>query len=179
MHDRNLERFVSYDPQENQRIEAAGSARERARLATSFELVRKSLAEVLNTNPNDIALTRTCANCGLSHGKPRLRGSKIDVSVTHAGDWVAVAIGDGYRVGIDAEKGNYRAWTALEAVTKCDGVGLRANYSGIVVSMDPLQLVRYPSRPALVDRVRLYSLHQAPKGIVATLATESILDPGQ
>lgn len=48
---------------------------------------------------------RTCRLCGHpSHGKPRLVGSSdLDLSLAHAGSFVAVAVGRGRTVGVDVE----------------------------------------------------------------------------
>lgn len=161
------------DPTERARVQAATTTAERAHTVASFTLVRRLLADALEREPDTIEVDRTCAACGAGHGRPRVRGAELDVSVSHAGAWVVVALGTGCRVGVDAEQGDDRAWTAVEAVLKCDGPGLRADHTGIVVATDPLRLVRCAGRPALVDRVRLFALEDGPPGVVATLAVDA------
>ena len=164
---------VFTDPTERALVEAATTTDERAHRVASFTVVRRLLADALDREPDMIEVDRTCAACGASHGRPRVRGAEVDVSVSHAGAWVVVALGTGCRVGVDAEQGDDRAWTAVEAVLKCDGPGLRADHTGVVVATDPLRLVRCSGRPALVDRVQLFALEDGPPGVVATLAVDA------
>ena len=158
------------DTVERDRVLEASTPGERAHRATSFALVRHVLSTASGMAPADIGIDRTCAACGVAHGRPRPTNLPHDVSVSHAAGWVVVAVGSSCRVGVDAEEGDTRAWTAVEAVLKCDGPGLRAHHAGVEVDTDPLRLVLYAARPALVERIRLFALRGAPAGITATVA---------
>jgi len=46
---------------------------------------------------------RDCAHCGAPHGKPRLRGSAIDYSVSHTDRWLIMVVTGGGLVGTDIE----------------------------------------------------------------------------
>ena len=55
-----------------------------------------------------MALDRTCRRCGKPHGKPAIKGSRLELSVAHSGDLVAVAIATA-PVGVDVEQFEGRA----------------------------------------------------------------------
>lgn len=95
----------------------------------------------------------TCPDCGLSHGRPVVVGASrpLHVSVSHA-DGQAFAVAAHHPVGIDAEalvdlqsRGRAidelapghgdpgRRWTAVEAVLKAEGSGLRRDPGAVRV----------------------------------------------
>ena len=49
-------------------------------------------------------LDSSCFDCGKPHGKPTVVGSTLEVSISHSGDWVALAVTDGAPVGVDVEE---------------------------------------------------------------------------
>lgn len=80
-----------------------------------------------------LRVARLCPVCGSSaHGRPRLVGSPLEVSLSYAGDLVAVAWADG-PIGVDLERlrsagpsrGDLQEWTRVEALAKAAGTGLR------------------------------------------------------
>lgn len=106
----------------------------------------------------DLGFTTTCERCGADHGRPRLEGLPIAVSISHAGDMVAVAAAsqaDAAAIGIDIERvpsggahqrlselaplfapapaPDTEGWTLLEAALKADGRGLRVDVSQVQV----------------------------------------------
>jgi len=114
--------------------------------------------------PADVSLDRTCAACGKPHGKPRVEGSDLELSVSHSGDRIAVAAVRGVPAGVDVEQagrprrvadlerhvlsdreraavtGGSRerdflvAWTRKEAVTKATGDGLGVSFREVVLT---------------------------------------------
>lgn len=95
----------------------------------------------------------TCPDCGLSHGRPRVVGGsrRLYVSASHAAGQ-AFAVAGRHPIGIDAEamddlrarsgaidelapgRGDPgRRWTAVEAVLKADGRGLRRDPGAVRV----------------------------------------------
>ncbi|WP_310803780.1 4'-phosphopantetheinyl transferase family protein [Curtobacterium poinsettiae] len=94
------------------------SSRERTRLASitapdartesmsGAVLLRMAVAERASVRPADVRVSRTCPDCDRWHGRPELPDfPDLDVSVTHAGGVVGVAVVDaGRRVGIDLER---------------------------------------------------------------------------
>ena len=74
---------------------------DKARFLLGVTLVRRVLAERFSLPAAKVALDRTCLECGKPHGKVRAAG--VELSVTHSGDLVGVAVAD-RPVGLDVEK---------------------------------------------------------------------------
>jgi 4'-phosphopantetheinyl transferase len=89
------------DPVELQRLEAYRRDEDKARFLLGCTIVRRLLATRLSLPAASIRLDRTCPDCGKPHGKVRADGAEL--SVTHSGDLVGVAISD-RAVGLDVEK---------------------------------------------------------------------------
>jgi 4'-phosphopantetheinyl transferase len=162
---------------------------DRQRFLVGCSLAKTIAASLTGQDPSRVAFDRTCAQCGKPHGKPRLNGSDLELSVSHSGDRVAVAAMTGYPVGVDVEEirdthdresiaryvmaetetGDlFVAWTRKEAVTKATGDGLRVSFKEVVLADDPLRVVSWPY-PAPPENVTLFDLAPGP-GYVAALA---------
>ncbi|TCC50865.1 4'-phosphopantetheinyl transferase superfamily protein [Kribbella capetownensis] len=89
------------DAVERERLAAYIHADDRKRFLLGCTMVRRLLAARFSLPAASIRLDRTCPRCGKPHGKVRADG--VELSVTHAGDLVGVAISD-RPVGIDVEK---------------------------------------------------------------------------
>lgn len=76
---------------------------DRTRFLLGVAVVRRVLAARLSLPAARVRLDRTCSECGKPHGKVRVVTAEgIELSVTHSGDLVGVAIGD-RPVGLDVE----------------------------------------------------------------------------
>jgi 4'-phosphopantetheinyl transferase len=144
------------------------------------------------------AITRSCPWCGsTTHGRPVVETAHVHASVSYAGEWVLVAVGDAGRfgaVGLDAEprsrargaalhgvitpgrRASLRRWTGVEAVLKADGRGLSVDPArvriargarGVVATISEPGAAGSDSIPYRVRRVR------GPRGLVVSLATRS------
>ena len=58
--------------------------------------------------PAQVSFDRACSQCGKPHGKPAVRGGGPELSVSHSGDLVAVAVAT-MPVGVDVEQLDGRA----------------------------------------------------------------------
>jgi 4'-phosphopantetheinyl transferase len=84
----------------------AGYRREadKLRFLTGRSLIRGVAARSLGVPPSDVVLDSSCFDCGKPHGKPRVVGSSLEVSISHSGDWVVLAVTEGAPVGVDVEE---------------------------------------------------------------------------
>jgi 4'-phosphopantetheinyl transferase len=143
------------------------------------------------------AVVRTCDECGGPHGRPRVPGSGLHVSVSRAGDHVAVATTAAGPVGIDIERTNRPAppardvvtadepvtsprdlfvyWCRKESVVKATGEGLRVPLTEVLVSPTdyPARLLGYRQNCL---HAWLTDLHM-PSGLVGALTALSPARP--
>jgi 4'-phosphopantetheinyl transferase len=75
---------------------------DKLRFLTGRALIRGVAAAELGKDPRDIAIDSSCFDCGKPHGKPKIDG--LEVSVSHSGNWVALAVTDTAPVGVDVEE---------------------------------------------------------------------------
>ncbi|MBG0823481.1 4'-phosphopantetheinyl transferase superfamily protein [Planomonospora sp. ID91781] len=164
-------------------VEAERAARlhreeDRRRFVTACWLLRTVVGAQLGVAAAAVRVHRRCPDCGGPHGRPRIldaeeAADRLHVSVSHAGDRVAVAVCPSAPVGVDVEPvasapvtraatspaewaalrvlppygrraGFARLWVRKEAALKATGHGLRIPPDRVTVS-GPLE------PPALVD----------------------------
>jgi 4'-phosphopantetheinyl transferase len=90
---------------ERQRADRYRREDDQLRSLSGAWLLRSALAAHLGASPDGVKLDRTCDECGEPHGRPRLVGDAgIELSVSHSGDRVAVAISRAGPVGVDVER---------------------------------------------------------------------------
>jgi 4'-phosphopantetheinyl transferase len=146
---------------------------DRVRFTLGGVLLRLAAAKELSVAPADVPVDRTCSQCGEPHGKPRLPGTTLYVSASHAQDVVGVAVTSVADVGIDVEavgplevddnlrdlclapeepmRGRddfFTYWCRKESVVKATGDGLRVPLTQVKVSAanEPARLISYPGR---------------------------------
>jgi 4'-phosphopantetheinyl transferase len=178
----------------------------RDRFLAAWSLARLLLAERLDTAPHQVAVDRTCPRCGEPHGKPHLRLAArppllgaLNLSIAHAGQWVAVALSSAGRVGVDIEElpvatdeklrlvalssteraaspeidtaAFVRYWVSKEAVVKATGDGWFTELNSFSVSapLQPARLLSWPADSTLPDRLMLRDLGTA-SGYAASVA---------
>ncbi len=78
---------------------------DKLRFLTGRTLVRMIAGERLGVAPEQVVLDASCYDCGKPHGKPRVVAPGApEMSVSHSGSLVALAVVDGPPVGIDVEQ---------------------------------------------------------------------------
>ncbi|HZR52917.1 MAG TPA: 4'-phosphopantetheinyl transferase superfamily protein [Streptosporangiaceae bacterium] len=96
--DTEHERFTSYLHQPS-----------RERFLAGCSLAKAAVAAARGVDPREVTLDRSCARCGEPHGKPRVSDGDLELSVSHSGDRVAVAITRKTPIGVDVEETDGRA----------------------------------------------------------------------
>ncbi|KQQ96203.1 hypothetical protein ASF72_19105 [Arthrobacter sp. Leaf141] len=159
-------------PAELRRLSRFRRSGDRARFATATVLTRRAVAVELGIEPRSVELDRRCERCGADHGRPRVPGSGLHLSIAHAGDVAGVAVTRVGRVGLDIESHSgdsvddfadqvlghgeraegpgdlLRYWVRKEALVKATGDGIGIGLPHVVVSRpsEPPRLIRYPGR---------------------------------
>ncbi|NIK61103.1 4'-phosphopantetheinyl transferase family protein [Kribbella shirazensis] len=91
------------DRVERERLAAYVREVDQARFLLGVTIVRQVLAARFSLPAAKIMLDRTCSECGKPHGKVRAVGLPVELSVTHSGQLVGVAVAD-RPVGLDVER---------------------------------------------------------------------------
>ncbi|HEV2781719.1 MAG TPA: 4'-phosphopantetheinyl transferase superfamily protein [Actinophytocola sp.] len=100
------------DTVERERHAAYRLAVDQVRFLTARVVAKALAADALGIEPGRVNLDSTCPDCGRTHGKPRVVAPQghppgralPELSISHSGDLVAVAITDGLPVGVDVEQ---------------------------------------------------------------------------
>jgi 4'-phosphopantetheinyl transferase len=100
------------DAVERERHDAFRREIDRSRFLTARAVAKATLGRKLGVEPASVVLDSTCPDCGRPHGKPRVvrpPGYPADrplpeMSISHSGQRVAVAVTEGMPVGVDVEQ---------------------------------------------------------------------------
>lgn len=98
--------FGLLEPGELARCSSYAHEADLARFVTGRVLARTALGALLGAEPESVRLHTRCAECGGGHGKPRAVGAAAgwELSISHSGEVVAVAVVRGNPVGVDVEE---------------------------------------------------------------------------
>jgi 4'-phosphopantetheinyl transferase len=96
---------------ERRRVATSIDASDAGRRTAAGVLLRCVVARVLGRRPQDVTVSRRCPHCASPHGRPELPGTPLQVSVSHAGDRVGVAVSVSAPVGLDVEAARLRPLT--------------------------------------------------------------------
>jgi 4'-phosphopantetheinyl transferase len=134
---------------------------DRDRLMIGNALLRLAVAAAAGIAVRQVEIARSCPDCARPHGKPTVVGHPVEVSVSHSGDRIAVAVTGAGPVGVDveqisrmqlaeldsmvlspdedpAELAFHTRWARKEAVLKATGEGLRRPMTTLTVTKDGL-----------------------------------------
>ncbi len=89
-------------PAELQRMGRYRRQADRDRILTAWVLARVVVGGILGVTPANVRVDRTCRRCGAAHGKPQVTG--VELSVSHAGERVVVAVSPSQALGVDVER---------------------------------------------------------------------------
>jgi 4'-phosphopantetheinyl transferase len=156
-------------------------SRDRERFVLATTILRLAAGAWLGVPAERVDVDRTCSRCQESHGRPRLPGTGLHASISHAGDYAAVALSDVAPVGVDVERigkvpyeplldmvctagerhhvaddADFCAyWTRKESVLKATGVGLSLPMTEVVVTPpgEPPGVLAYEGRPAFAAQM--------------------------
>jgi 4'-phosphopantetheinyl transferase len=93
------------DPAERGRLGALVRPADRERFTIGAALVRSLVGALAGVGPREVVLDRTCPGCGGAHGKITVPGAEApQLSLSHSGDLVAVALHPSAEVGVDVEQ---------------------------------------------------------------------------
>jgi len=114
---------------ERRRLAAYRWPADRDAFGTGAGLLRTAVAAYLGLPAAAAAVDRGCPRCGEPHGKSRLGGAAagLEVSVTHSGRRVGLAVATAGAVGLDVEQvESPQAFPYDAALTPAELTGLRA-----------------------------------------------------
>ena len=111
-----------------------------ARFVTGRMLTRTALASLTGIAPEEVRLRTFCPHCAGPHGKPQVVGAAEgwELSISHSGDVVVVALALGSPLGIDVER--FEPW---------DGPGLPPEYELVLTAAEraAIELLPEARRP--------------------------------
>lgn len=186
-------------PAERARLARLRQPADQRRMITAWTLARTLLGAVLDVPPSAVPVRRHCAECGgTDHGKPLVDGWHF--SLSHSGEFVAVAVTQTAPVGVDLEYADrasdlsrlvrtlfapgeaasaeprdlLRTWVRKESVTKAVGTGVGTPFNTFAVGGHPPTLIAWPADPTLPARTTLADLtrHPAYPAAVTVLAPD-------
>ena len=118
------------NPVERGRAAAYVKAVDRDRFTVGCALSRLVLGGLLGIPAASVPLTRECDSCGGPHGRPRVTGTGLHLSVSHSGSHVALAVTAAGPVGVDVERITPDSVDLAGSVLAADEHRLLAGLSG-------------------------------------------------
>lgn len=203
-------RLESLCPHHALLLSAPESARRRAYLrdrdrdlfTLAASLLRVVAGMRAGVHPAEIEIDRTCPRCARPHGRPRVVNQRLEASISHSGEVVAVAVSSACPVGVDVElvrQFNYEpliaeicapearhavtsaeaffmCWTRKEAVLKALGTGLTLPMAEVRLTpdADPLAVLSHPGEPSVTVQLRDASPARGYAGAVALLSATPV-----
>lgn len=101
------------DDVEQGRYDAYRQEADKRRFLTGRVLAKTIAAERLGLDVSAVVFDATCEDCGKPHGRPRIPGADLTLSISHSGELIGVAATPDVPVGLDVETVNRRADDSL------------------------------------------------------------------
>lgn len=135
-------------------------------------LLRELVSELTGTDPDLVRIEAVCPDCGGPHGRPRVLGHDLHVSLSRCAHAIVAVAAWHSPLGVDVElrdadprsetndaieavagPGGLERWTSVEAVLKADGRGLRVDPREVDIAGDVATLgdARYSLRHPVVS----------------------------
>ena len=175
----------------------------RAQFTVAAALLRLVAAAHTTGEAARVVIDRSCPRCGRQHGRPRLTGSGLHVSISHSGATVAVAVSRAGEVGVDVQQVDddpvhelsslvladsearhvavtrdfFTYWTRKEALVKATGDGVTVPLREVLVTPPgtPPALLGYPGRDGLAAHLRDLSPDLRYVGALAVLSPRPVV----
>jgi 4'-phosphopantetheinyl transferase len=104
------ERFLRLlDDVEQGRFDAYRQDADKRRFLTGRVLAKTVAAERLGLAVEAVKFDATCEDCGKPHGRPRVPGADLTLSISHSGDLIGLAATPSVPVGLDVETATRRS----------------------------------------------------------------------
>nr|WP_086839568.1 4'-phosphopantetheinyl transferase superfamily protein [Amycolatopsis kentuckyensis] len=97
------------DEVEQGRFDAYRQEADKRRFLTGRVLAKTVAAERLGLALETVKFDATCEDCGKPHGRPRIPGADLTLSISHSGDLIGIAATPSVPVGLDVETATRRA----------------------------------------------------------------------
>ena len=101
------------DELEQGRFEGYRQDADKRRFLTGRVLAKTIAAERLGLAVEAVHFDATCEDCGKPHGRPRVPGADLTLSISHSGELIGVAATPSVPVGLDVETAKRRADDSL------------------------------------------------------------------
>jgi 4'-phosphopantetheinyl transferase len=175
----------------------------RAQFTVAAALLRLVAAPLTAQAAAQVVVDRSCPTCGRHHGRPRLTGTGLHVSISHSGATVAVAVSNAGEVGVDVQQVDgdpvhelsplvlaesevrhvaaagdfFTYWTRKEALVKATGDGVTVPLWEVVVTPPgtPPRLLGYPREGGLAAQLRDLSPDPGYVGALAVLSPRPVV----
>jgi 4'-phosphopantetheinyl transferase len=175
----------------------------RAQFTVAAALLRLVAAPLTAQAAVRVVVDRSCPTCSRHHGRPRLTGTSLDVSISHSGETVAVAVSNAGEVGVDVQQVGegpvhelsplvlaesevrhvadardfFTYWTRKEALVKATGDGVTVPLWEVLVTPPgtPPRLLGYPRQGGLAAQLRDLSPDPGYVGALAVLSPRPVV----
>lgn len=189
---------------EQARLARFARPHDRATFVTAANLLRLLAGHHLGVPAADVPVTRICPTCPHAHGKPRMPGTGLEVSIAHTCGKVLLALTRVAQVGVDIEhldpnltpdqlptkvlnpaerlptepadrtRAFLRYWTRKESVVKASGIGLRSPLPDVIVTPHDLPARILRFQHTFLPPINIHDLEMG----ADYLAAVSVLTPG-